>query len=51
MKEEIQKISINKTESKSGTDSSPTTSYYLAVSNIMLTNFNLQRAVLTFVFT
>ena len=36
MKEEIQKISINKTESKSGTNLSPTTSYYLAVSNIMI---------------
>ena len=36
MKEEIQKISINKTESNSGTNPSPTTSYYLVVSNIMI---------------
>ena len=28
MKEEIQKISINKTESKSGTNPSPTTFFY-----------------------
>ena len=50
MKEEIQKNS-KKTKEKQKQIPLLQQSHYQVVSNIMLTNFNLQRMVLTFVFT